>query len=117
MHLKLLWARFFTLAGWNWKLSTIPGFDFQVHFRCYHSECKDGHTLRVRVCDKPRYVLQEQYQSFSYPYEEPNPALFGDGPANTYWEMVHGHGGGEGRVKSCWTPQDADWLWERASHD
>jgi hypothetical protein len=118
MNLKLRWARFFTLAGWDWKLSTRPGFDFEVHFRCHYPECTGGeHTLLVRVRNKPRHVLQNEYLSFSYPYEEPNPALFGNGPANTYWEMVHRAREGEAQVGSYWTPKDADWLWERAAHD
>lgn len=115
--LNLRWARFFTLAGWKWKLSTRPGFDFEVSFPCHHSECPDGHTLLVRVCNMPLYYLREKYRAFEYPYHAPNPALFGDGPANTYWEMVHGHGGGEGQVENCWTQQDVNWLWERAAHD
>jgi hypothetical protein len=115
--LKLRWARFFTLAGWSWKLSTRPGFDFEVWFSCQHSECSRGHRLLVRVCNHPRDVLEDKHGAFEYPYEEPNPALFGDGPANTYWVMGHGHGCGEEQVGNRWTPQDADWLWERAAHD
>lgn len=115
--LKLRWARFFTLAGRKWRLSSRPGFDFEVSFPCYHIECTGVHTLLVRVSKMPPYDLQEKYRAFQHPYEAPNPALFGDGPANTYWEMVHGHGGGEGRVENCWTRQDVNWLWEQAAHD
>jgi hypothetical protein len=118
--LKLRWARFFTLAGWQWKLSPRPGFDFQVTFPCGHSECGGSHTLLVRVSDKCYEALAEKHRvTFGNAYQAPNPALFGDGPGNTYWEMVHGAGGG------C--EQVADWmthaklgvsaLWERAAHD
>lgn len=116
MWLKLRWARFFTLAGWSWKLSPRPGFDFQVTFPCGHSECNGSHTLIVRVCNRPRPVLQEKYKAFAWPYEEPHPALFGDGPANTFWEMAHGAGGGC-ETAERWTEQDAGWLWERAARD
>jgi len=117
MWLKLRWARFFTLAGWNWKLSPRPGFDFEVSFPCTNSECDGSHTLIVRVCDKAHYYLAEKHrQTFEYAYEEPNPALFGDGPANTYWEMCHGCGGGCYTAEG-WTRQDAKTLWERAAHD
>jgi hypothetical protein len=27
-------------------------------------------------------------------YTEPHPALFGDGPENTFWQKAHGAGGG-----------------------
>lgn len=117
MWLKLRWARFFTLAGWNWKLSHRPGFDFQVTFPCEHSECSGSHTLIVRICDKSHWLLEKKHgETFTNPYDEPNPALFGDGPENTYWEMVHGHGGGCETV-SKWTYSDANYLWERAAHD
>ena len=117
MWLKLRWARFFTLAGWNWKLSPRPGFDFQVTFPCNHSECRGSHTLVVRVCDKHYYALSEKHQqTFDFPYQEPHAALFGDGPANTYWEMSHGAGGGC-ETAERWTQHDAKQLWERAAHD
>lgn len=134
MWLKLRWARFFTLAGWNWKLSPRPGFDFQVTFPCDHSDCDGSHTLLVRVCDKHREALGRKHEeTFSNPYETPHPALFGDGPNNTYWEMVHGAGGGVESV-SDWMVKDSPWeqgqagfrfkrdryvnsLWERAAHD
>jgi hypothetical protein len=117
MWLKLRWARFFTLAGWKWKLSPRPGFDFQVTFPCVHSECHGSHTLIVRVCDKTYHALAEKHQqTFSYAYDDPHPALFGDGPANTYWEMAHGAGGGCETAEN-WTRTDAKNLWERAAHD
>jgi hypothetical protein len=117
MWLKLQWARFFTLAGWDWKLSPRPGFDFQVTFPCGHSECYGSHTLIVRVCDKHYDVLKMKHaETFAYAYFEPNPALFGDGPDNTFWEMSHGAGGGEETVHN-WTGEDANQLWKRAARD
>jgi hypothetical protein len=117
MWLKLRWARFFTLAGWKWKLSPRPGFDFQVTFPCEHGECNGSHTLIVRVSDQNHYTLAEKHQkTFACPYDEPHPALFGDGPANTYWEMCHGAGGGC-ETAERWTRYDARQLWERAAHD
>ena len=135
MWLKLRWARFFTLAGWDWKLSPRPGFDFQVTFPCGHSECNGSHTLVVRIVDKCREALARKHQeTFDYAYSEPHPALFGDGPANTLWEMSHGAGGGVEQVAD-WMVEDSPWecvpgtnmrvkgsrhvnvLWERAAHD
>jgi hypothetical protein len=117
MWLKLRWARFFTLAGWNWKLSPRPGFDFQVTFPCSHSECHGSHTLIVRVVDKNHDALARKFRdTFSNAYEEPHPALFGDGPANTYWEMPHGAGGGSETAEN-WTKESANRLWERAAND
>lgn len=135
MWLKLRWARFFTLAGWNWKISARPGFDFEVTFPCDHSECHGAHTILVRVVDKCREAIEKKHrETFSQPYIEPHPALFGDGPDNTYWEMSHGAGGGCEQVED-WMVKDSRWeqvpgsqwkfkgsgdvnaLWARAAHD
>ena len=118
MRLKLVWACFFTLAGWDWRLSSRPGFDFDVKFPCNHSECHGYHRLLVRVVNKAGSVLaKKHYELFSVEamYSEPHPALFGDGPENTYWEMVHGAGGG---VESAerWV-QDALSVWNCAYSD
>jgi hypothetical protein len=113
MWLKLRWARFFTLAGWQWRLAPRPGFDFQVTLPCDHSECAGGHILVVRVTDKPRWLLEEKYRAFAYPYREPSPALFGDGPENTFWTMLHGHGGGDFDI-TCFA-SGANRLWEVAA--
>ena len=135
MWLKLRWARFFTLAGWDWKISARPGFDFEVTFPCEHGDCHGSHTLIVRVSDKCYDALRNKHaETFAHPYEEPNPALFGDGPENTFWEMAHGAGGGCEQVAD-WMVKDSPWeevpgtkmkvkgcrevntLWERAAHD
>ena len=119
MWLKLRWARFFTLAGWHWTLSPRPGFDFQVTFPCPHSECHGNHTLVVRVVDKGYQALERKHrETFDYAYNVPHPALFGDGPSNSYWEMAHGAGGGIEQVSDWMTApsgQDVGELWERAA--
>src|SRR5882724_12849305 len=99
--LKLRWARFFTLAGWNWKLSPQQtGADFVVRFPCGHGECHGSHTLVVRICEKSGDALTRKHMEIysGRMYDRPSPALFGDGPQNTYWEMVHGAGGGSENV-------------------
>lgn len=119
MWLKLRWARFFTLAGWKWKLSPKSGFDFQVTLPCRHSECNGSHTLLVRTCEKTHEALERKHCELydcERMYSEPNPALFGDGPDNTVWQMVHGHGGGQFTVSSM-TVWNANELWERAAHE
>ncbi len=73
----------------------------------------------VRVMDKPRVALESKHRAFANPYGAPNPALFGDGPENTYWEMVHGHGGDAFEV-SDWmtrTGKSVSELWEVSAHD
>jgi hypothetical protein len=119
MYLKLRWARFFTLAGWNWTLAPKPSsFDFHVTFPCGHSECIGSHSLRVRICEKTVEALAAKHADLwdiDFIYRVPSPALFGDGPKNTYWQMAHGAGGGCESVGN-WLP-DADVLWERAAHE
>jgi hypothetical protein len=118
MYLKLRWARFFTLAGWNWRLSSNPGFDFVVTFPCVHSECGGSHSLLVRISEKTLEGLKAKHHDLwdaHYAYSIPHPALFGDGPRNTFWEMAHGAGGGEESVLR-WLP-DADEIWERAARE
>jgi hypothetical protein len=115
MYLKLRWARFFTLAGWDWKLSPKPDFDFQVTFSCGHSEC-GSHELLVRISEKTHEALiatHKQLWDVHYMYSSPHPALFGDGPDNTHWQMAHGAGGGYASL-GAWGFAD---LWERAAHD
>jgi hypothetical protein len=119
MYLKLRWARFFTLAGWNWSLARQPGFDFHVKFPCMHSECSGSHELLVRVSEKNHDALVKKHDDLfdiHYMYSSPHPALFGDGPASTHWQMAHGSGGGY-ETAERWTNGDAHDLWERAAHD
>lgn len=118
MWLKLRWARFFTLAGWKWKLSPRPGFDFQVSLPCnHHQDCNGSHSLLVRTCEKTGKALEQKHCELydcDFMYSEPHPALFGDGPDNTVWQMVHGDGGGTYSVSSF---GNANKLWERAAHE
>ncbi len=98
MYLKLRWARFFTLAGWNWKLSSTPGFDFLVEWPGIDSDDNSPHSLHVRICEKTHEALITKHYDLwdvHYMYRNPHPALFGDGPENTHWQMAWGSGGGE----------------------
>ena len=118
MWMKLQWARFFTLAGWNWSLSPRPGFDFKVTFPCVHGECNGSHTILVRVVNQSYHTIENSHAkrfNADQMYNEPHPALFGDGPENTYWQMAHGSGGGVETVGQ-WV-RNAKQLWERASHE
>jgi hypothetical protein len=115
MLLKLRWARFFTLAGWNWRLSTRPGFDFLVTFPCGSGEC-GSHELLVRVCEKTHEALVRRHTDLydiDFMYES-TPALFGDGPDNTHWQMAHGSGGGD---YSLGYRNGMTALWDRAAHE
>lgn len=118
MWLKLRWARFFTLAGLEWKLANRPGFDFILTIPCSHSECSGSHILRVRVSEKTHDALARKHGELydaGEMYTEPHPALFGDGPKNTHWQMPHGAGGGTESLDQ-WVRNSQE-LWERAVHD
>jgi hypothetical protein len=119
MYLKLRWARFFTLAGWNWTLAPQQTMaDFLVTIPCSHSECNGSHVIAVRVCEKSGEALERKHHDMyatNRAYTQPHPALFGDGPENTYWEMSHGAGGGTEKVGG-WIP-NAGKLWERAARE
>ena len=119
MWLRLRWARLFTLAGWNWTLaSQHTGFDFFVTIPCGNSECHGSHKIAVRVCERNLEALIAKHQDLydaQRMYESPHPALFGDGPRNTHWQMAHGAGGGTESV-SQWLG-NADELWERAARE
>jgi len=115
MLLKLRWARFFTLAGWNWRLSDRLGFDFVVTFPCGHSEC-GSHELLIRVCEKTHEALVRRHNDLydiKFMYTA-MPALFGDGPENTHWQMAHGAGGGYASLGDWHGMQD---LWEKSAHE
>jgi hypothetical protein len=118
MWLNLRWARFFTLAGLEWKLANRPGFDFILTIPCSHSECSGSHILRVRVSEKTHDALARKHGELydaGEMYTEPHPALFGDGPKNTHWQMPHGAGGGTESLDQ-WVRNSQE-LWERAVHD
>lgn len=119
MYLKLRWARFFTLAGWNWKLAPQrTGADFIITIPCGHGECDGSHTIAVRICEKSADALERKHGELyaGRMYDSPNPALFGDGPENTYWQMAHGAGGGSESIVD-WTKTDANQLWKRAANE
>jgi hypothetical protein len=120
MYLKLRWARFFTLAGWEWTLAPKhSSFDFHVTIPC-HKRCEDGdsHSLLVRICEKTYEALIAKHDDLwdiGFMYSAPHPALFGDGPKNTHWQMAHGGGGGYCGVVGWGIGLEE--LWERASHE
>ena len=110
------WERFFVLAGLAWKPSVRleSGFDFILTLPCNHSECAGFHILGVRALEKAREALGRKHNEWytaDQMWEEPHPALFGDGPKNTWWQMGHGSGGGIWSLDE-WLP-NADSLWER----
>lgn len=116
MWLKLRWARFFTLAGWQWRLASDRGFDFVVTFPCGHSECSGSHSLSVRVIERNKRHLEKLHsKTFSAEqlYQIPHPALFGNGPTNTFWQMQHGSGAGVEDVGQ-WV-DNALSLWNQAA--
>lgn len=121
MRLKLKWARFFTLAGWNWTLaSQSAGFDLIVTIPCSHSECDGSHVLAVTICEMPLDALVEKCRALydaQSAYQSPHPAIFGPGPQNTRWEMAHGAGGGTESVSQWLGESKANGLWERAERD
>jgi hypothetical protein len=118
MLLKLRWARFFTLARWDWKLSTRPEFDFEVTFPCGHSECSGTHSVLVRVVELSYNALEKAHGAEFSPDEtwtSPHPALFGNGPVNTFWVMPHGAGGGAERATE-WA-DNPNRIWEQTAHN
>ena len=118
MRLKLRWARFFTLAGWNWKLSRVPGFDFLVEWPGVDRDDNTTHFLHVRICERNHDSLIKKHDSLwdiDYMYSNPHPALFGEGPENTHWQMAWGAGGGYYSVAQYGGHMEK--LWERSAHD
>jgi hypothetical protein len=112
------WERFFTLANLEWRsvVRLESGFDFTLTLPCSHSECAGFHILGVRVLENPRETLgrkHDEWYTMDEIWNEPHPALFGDGPKNTWWQMGHGSGGCIWSLDG-WLP-GADSLWERAA--
>jgi hypothetical protein len=117
MYLKLRWARFFTLAGWNWKLPSTPGFDFLVEWPGIDRDDDVRHSLLVRICEKTHDALAVKHRELwdvHYAFSSTAPALFGDGPENTFWQMTWGSGGGDYCLAQYGGMSE---LWERAAHD
>jgi hypothetical protein len=119
------WAWFFTLLGWRWTYFPVQhGYLVQPTFRvcipCGNSECNGSHVLDVflrRVTHVEHFGisifnLASWRKGAESPYDEPHPALFGENPTVTVWQMAHGIGGGEYCIP-FWVP---DWrnLWAQA---
>jgi hypothetical protein len=117
--LQLRWARFFALAGWEWKLaSPYSGFDFQLTIPCGHSEGDGSHRISVRTLQQTLELLKSRHDemfSGDEMYAEPHPALFGNGPKNTVWRMAHGAEGGDYHLDE-WE-SDAETLWRKAASE
>lgn len=129
-RLEARWAVFFDLAKWKWEYEPIdlPGWspDFRVEFYCSHSECSGSHSLLVEI--KPYFKLSdfENHPCMNYPFGicfstgEHIPAdasaAFGSNPSITYWEMVHGAGGGVERINE-WVHGNVDQLWAEAGNE
>jgi len=128
-RLEARWAAFFDLIEWRWEYEPIDlnGWtpDFRVEFDCCHSECGGGHTLLVEI--KPYYFIEQfsghpctkyYFGGIGYGYErliqEDSSAAFGNNPHVTYWEMVHGAGGGVESVEQRTQGIDIDALWNKA---
>ncbi len=121
------WAWFFTLVGWAWRYFPAQhGYRVQPSFRvcipCRNSECDGSHTLDVflrRGVTSPEsfgvtvYQLASMRRNADSPYDSPHPALFGEDPTVTIWEMSHGCGGGEYRIP-VWLPDNWKHLWKAA---
>jgi len=120
------WAWFFMLLGWQWEYFPAKhGFNVQPAFRvripCENSECNGAHDLDVFLRRGIRditafgvsiYDLAASRKNGDSPYNSPHPALFGDNPSVSIWEMAHGHGGGE----YCIPYWESDWqrAWRQA---
>ena len=110
------WERFFTIAGLDWEPIKYRDFDYIITLPCVHSECSGFHVLDVNISSSglSGKDLEDEYErlySEAYLWTEPHPALFGEGPRNTRWDMVHGSGGGFFFRLSEWL-MNADKLWE-----
>lgn len=118
--LDVTWAIFFDLARWDWTYLPQPveGWqpEFYVEFFCGHSECEPYHKLLITVRDfnSIDQFADDPCMDHGYNIEEKiyadSGAAFGSSPEVTYWEIVHGPGGGEEDVpmresnyKSLWT--------------
>lgn len=115
VKLGLVWARFFSLLGWRWRVSKAPGFDLNLTIPCGHSECSGSHELLVRIDNGAREYFEKLHGelfTLDETWASPSPAIFGTTPEHTFWVMSHGSGGGEFEI-SFFVP---DWktLWTRA---
>lgn len=112
-YLERRWAKFFDLANWKWEF--VDGTYFLVTFPCPHSECRNGHTLRVYVKETSQvsdYDVFDDVFKHGDAYVPPNPAIFGKTPEATVWHMVCGHGGGVYSVP-YWVPRHRE-FWHDA---
>jgi hypothetical protein len=126
--LEANWAAFFDLAGWRWDVNPEPvenwAPDFRVSFDCWHSECGGSHSLLIAVLplstieDFGRHPCTQYYYGGYIPetdstrISEDSSAAFGINPSATYWQMVHGSGGG---IENVFTRiPNSNELWKKA---
>jgi hypothetical protein len=115
VRLGLTWARFFSLLGWRWRVSRVPGYDLNLTIPCTHGECSGSHELLIRIEHGSLEYFKKLHDDLfdvTEAWGSPSPAVFGDNPEDTFWTMPHGSGGGEENITQ-WVP---DWkaLWARA---
>lgn len=134
-RLEARWAAFFDIVKWDWQYEPIDlnGWspDFRVKFPCGHSDCPEYHVLLVEV--KPYFDLSEfeGHPCMRYLYGQiydrngrltdktipaDSSAAFGNDPDVTYWEMVHGAGGGIENVRNWVEGIDVDSAWKQAGN-
>jgi hypothetical protein len=129
-RLEARWAAFFDLVGWNWEYEPLDLFgwtpDFRVTIPCENDGCNGHHILLVEV--KPYFDMKDfqGHPCMNYPYgfiyengkisdiniPADASAAFGANPDITYWEMVHGGGGGTYNVDG-WVDH-SNLLWKLA---
>jgi hypothetical protein len=133
-RLEARWAAFLDLVGWEWVYEPVEvqGWlpDFMVKIPCGHSECRGYHVLLAEV--KPYYSIRQfdGHPCTNYywgggmfddggevgkvlPFD--SSACFGIDPNVSYWEMVHGAGGGVEDL-SQWVKGDINLLWREAGN-
>ena len=94
-------------------------FLFLVEWPGVDTDDNETHFLHVRICEKNYDALIAKHKDLwdvHYMYRNPHPALFGDGPENTHWQMTWGTGGGYYSL-ATFGHNNMQELWERAAHD
>lgn len=122
-RLEARWAAFFDLCQWSWEYEPVElaGWapDFLVTIPCGHSDCQPTHRLYVEV--KPYLEIGEFHDHPAWSMMtglaviyDPAPAVFGNSPVVSHFELMHGGGGGIYSVMS-WLPH-WDRLWKEAGN-
>lgn len=134
-RLEARWAAFFNVMGWEWKYEPVDliGWspDFYIEFPCGHSECGGKHRLLVEVKPHSSVSQFEEHECLKYPYgmrrgvrgdddvyviDADSSAAFGADPRVTWFELVHGHGSGEGSLDEWFETRDLMAAWKEAGN-